>query len=477
MTTALVIAMTLAPWAFGVAMLYALLREPRSWRSAEHMILVGAGAYVGYIVLAGILFGLLHWGFSPLSWRLPLVGLGILAVCILVGSWHRRSDQARWTPAPPSMALINGGRIGNALMLMISIWLAGLALWVLWEVWHNPVMAWDAVEVWGLHTQHQLITALSDQPHILGRSFHPETVVMITMWSAYWSLWSEHAILIFGPWGIQYLGTLLVTLGLMLTVTGSRLLAMVLTAVVMSAPMIESHAAMGGYADLWVLGGVAAGVGVLIGLRSEHKTPMVWLTALALVLSVAALKNNSVVYSTIVLLGWGLSVLLTSRRAWLGYVMFAGMLAGLAYGLTWGMSVDIGPLSAAYSPEAGTVRLGSRASAIAQVSWIEIGHNLWQAWSMASSYGVIFTVALLALPVATIAALIRKDRAAMVLLSGAWGLIAFLMLAQWISEYFYFYATPSNDTGLTRFSHAVYWLVVVGLLTLVLNIRRLVSPT
>ena len=50
----------------------------------------------------------------------------------------------------------------------------------------------------------------------------------------------------------------------------------------------------------------------------------------------------------------------------------------------------------------------------------------------------------------------------MVLLLGAWGMIAFLGLAQWVSEYFYFYAIPRDDTGLTRFSHPVHWLVVVG---------------
>lgn len=462
MSMVLVITMNLLPWVLGTAMLYALLREPRAWHSAEHLVLIGAGAYLGYITLAGLLYALLHFELSPFSWRLPVAWAGVLGLCWVLGLWRGRHGQPHCVLAPPSEALIDTSRVHNALTVVAGLWVAGLALWVVWEVCHNPLIGWDAVWVWGIQTNQQLTVALSDTPAMTVGGTHPATLVMVSMWSVYWSGWSAHAILGFAPWGVLYLGTLLVTLGLMLALTGSRLLAMVLTAMVMSAPMIESHAALGGYADLWVMGGLVAGAGVVIGIRSERKTPILWLTVLALVLSVATLKNNSMVFSAIVLLGVALAVLLTSRRAWLGYLASLGMLAGVAYLLTWGWSVDIGPLSAAYSPEAGTVRLGNRASALAQASWAEIGHNLWQAWWMASSYGVVFSAALIALPVATAVALIRKNRAGMVLLLGAWGMIAFLVLAQWVSEYFYLYATPGNDTGLTRFSHAVYWLVVVG---------------
>jgi len=472
MTVALIIVMTLAPWALGVAMLYGLLRESRTWRGAEHLVLIGAGAYVGYIILAALMYGLLYFELNPFSWRLWLAWAGILGVCAVLGLWRHRPDRAHWALVPPSAVSIGGGRARTVLAGLIGLWLAGVALWMLWEVWHNPLMAWDAVWAWGIDTNQQLTVALSETPYMSVRATHPATLVMVSMWSAYWSGWSEHAILSLGPWGVLYLGTLLVTLGLMLALTGSRLLGMALNAMVMSAPMIEAHAALGGYAELWVMGGLVAGVGMLVGLSSEYKTPLVWVTALAVVLSVAALKNNSVIYSLIVLSAMVLAVLLTNRRAWLGYVAAAGALAGLAYGLIWGMSVDIGPLSAAYSPEAGTVRLGNRSSAFAQVSWAEIGHNLWQAWWMASSYGVVFSAALMALPVATIVALIRKDRAGIVMLLGAWGLIVFLVLAQWVSEYFYLHATPYNDTGLTRFSHTVQWLVVVGVTIAFFNVSR-----
>lgn len=462
MNVVLVVAMMLLPWILGTAMLYALLREPRAWSGAEHMILIGAGAYLGYITLAGSLFALLHFELSPFSWRLPVAWLAVLGPCWMLGLWRSRHGQAHWAIAPPRVALIDCGRVHNVLTVVASLWLTSLAIWMVWEVWHNPLMAWDAVWAWGIDTNQQLMVALSDAPSMTVRSTHPATLVMVSMWSAYWSGGSEHAILVFGPWGVMYLGMLFVTLGLMLALTGSQLLAMALTAMMMSAPMIESHGALGGYADLWVMGGLVAGMGMLIALRSEGKTPILWLTAVALVLSVATLKNNSAVYSVIVLLSMALAILLTIRRKWLGYVALVGVLAGLAYGLIWGVSLDIGPLNVVYSAEANTVRLGNRTSALAQVSWTEIGDNMWKAWWMASSYGVVFSAALIALPVATVVALIRKDRAGMVLLLGAWGLIAFMLIAQWVSEYFYFYATSVNDTGLTRFSHAVHWFAVAG---------------
>lgn len=462
MSMVLVITMNLLPWVLGTAMLYALLREPRAWHSAEHLVLIGAGAYLGYITLAGLLYALLHFELSPFSWRLPVAWAGVLGLCWVLGLWRGRHGQPHWAIAPPSATLIDCGPVHKVLTLVATLWLIGLAIWMAWEVWHNPLMAWDAVWAWGIDTNQQVIIALSDAPSMTVRSTHPATLVMVSMWSAYWSGGSEHAILGFGPWGVIYLGILLVTLGLMLALTSSRLLAMVLTAMVMSAPMIESHAALGGYADLWVMGGLVTGVGLLIALRSESKTPILWLTAVTLLLSVAALKNNSVVYSIIVLLGVALAVLLTSRRPWMGSVALVGVLAGLTYGLIWGVSVDVGPLNIYYSAEASTIRLGNRTSALAQVSLIEIGYNIWQAWWVASSYGLVFSVALTALPVATVVALTTKDRAGMALLLGAWGLIAFMLLAQWVSNYFYFHATPANDTGLTRFSHAVHWFVVVG---------------
>lgn len=466
MKVVLVVAMMLLPWVLGTAMLYALLRELRTWRTAEHLILIGAGAYLGYITLAGLLFALLHFELSPFSWRLPVAWAGVLGLCwgLGLGLWRRRHGQMHWALAPPSVALVHSGRMHTVLTLVAGLWLAGLALWTAWEVWYNPLLAWDAVWSWGKYTNQQLTVAMSDEPFMSVPEWtvHPSTLVMVSMWSAYWSGWSEYAILSLAPWGMLYLGTLLVTLGVMLALTGSWLLAFAMTGMVMSAPMIESHAALGGYADLWVMGGLVAGVGVLTGIRSARKTLILWLIAVALVLSVAALKNNSVVYSAVVLLAIALAVLLTSRRAWLGYLASVGLLTWLAYSLIWGLSVDIGPLNATYSPEANTVRLGNRASALAQVSWAKIGHNLWQAWWMASSYGVVFSVALIALPVAT--ALIRKDRVGLVILLGAWGLIVFLGLAQWVSEYFYLYATPHQDTGLTRFSHTLHWFVVVGVM-------------
>ncbi|MDR9453932.1 MAG: hypothetical protein RI542_08370 [Wenzhouxiangella sp.] len=458
---------TLAPWVVGTAVLYSLLR-PQTASPAQHCLIVGAGAYVGYVLLAAAMAAVLAAGLNPFS-SIALGGWAAVSVGS-VGVIIYRVRACQRLPAAHTNT-----PVGHALTGLGGLWLLALVAWLTVEVWHSPIMAWDVVWVWGLEASEQLSSALGPEPRITAGGTHPATMVMVLAWSAFWANIGSTHVLGAGPWLVAYAGIVLMTLGLVQHVARHWTVAVWLTAAVVSAPLIEAHTAQGGYADLWVLAGVVAGLCLGLGVTRDHPQRAPTLAAMlagALVLiSVAWIKNNGVAYTVIGLAGLGLGALLTGRRAAVGYLAVGGV--GLVVGvvLVWGVAVDIGPFEAGYSPDRGEIRLGNRAGGLADVALSTVMFHLWHAWVMASSFGVMFAASLVGLPVATVYALLKKDRVGTTLALSAWGLISFLIVAQF-SEYFLPVATPANDTGLSRASHAVYWVTALAAITTALNAAR-----
>ena len=418
-------------------------------------MLIGSGAYVGYVALAAAMVALLELGLNPFAVPAVTVLFLLTAASLLVIVHRVRLNplRSRLDITPIERLIIGAG----------VLWLMALATWLGLEVWHNPVMSWDVVLNFGIDAQKQITAALGDEPRLTAGGTHPVTVVMILVWSAFWSDIGPTHVLGTGPWWVMYAGVVLMTVGLIRQWAQHWALAVWLAAAIVSAPLIESHTAQGGYADLWVLGGLVAGLCLVLGWMHHAQRPTATLVGLAVLVSVIWIKNNSVIYALIVIMGLGLGVLLTGRRAVWGYLATAAVTGAVGLVLVWGIEIDIGPLRAAFSPEEGALRLGNRSSGLADVTLSEVMFNLWHAWVLASSYGVMFAAALVALPVATVYALITKDRVGAILAMSAWGLIGFLAAAQF-SEYFLPFARPTNDTGLSRTSHAVYWITTMAVL-------------
>lgn len=459
--TVLSVMMILAPWVVGVGALYLLLRSPKL-ELPQHLIILGAGSYVGYILLAGGIYIFLRLGVQPFSWQ-ALTVFALFAMLSLIGILYHVRSTIQFE-AKGSTEKDNRGAFSHPVITLLgTFWLMGTITWVILEAWHNPIMAWDAVWVWGILADQQLASALSEQPAYTVGGTHPGTIALVMTWSAFWSnVGSSHA-LISGPWFVLYLGMVVMTLGLLYQVTRNRALAVWFTAMVMSAPLIESHTGLGGYADLWVMAGLVSGVCLLVGFVNNQCIPAAWFIAALVMISVTFLKNNSVVYTVIVLLGASLGVLLTGKRAHWGYVGMGLVGVGVAYVLIYGIAINLGPLQASYLPEAGQITLGNRRGGFAEVTATEVAYNLWYAWWMTSSFGLPFAIALTTLPIATVLALIAKDRVGSIFTLTAWGLIGFLVLAQF-SEYFLPSARPEFDTGLSRASHSVYWLSAMAVI-------------
>ena len=449
---------TLAPWLIGTAVVYALvygLGRADTLKLSDHCMVIGSGAYVGYVALAAGMIALLTLGLNPFSavavaaWSL----LTAASVAVIVQRFRLN----------PLTIRPRGTLIERAITAVGVGWLMTLAAWLGVEVWHNPVMSWDVVLNFGIDAQKQITAALGDEPRLTAGGTHPATVVMILVWSAFWADIGPTHVLGTGPWWVMYAGVVLMSAGLIRQWAQHWGLAVWLTAAIVSAPLIESHTAQGGYADLWVLGGLVAGLCWVLGGHDRTQRLSTMLVGLAVLVSVIGIKNTSVVYALIVMMGVGLGVLLTGRRAVLGYAALVAVAVAVGMVLIWGIEIDIGPLRAGFSPEDGELRLGNRSGGLAQVTPSEVVWNLWHAWVLASSFGVMFAAALIALPVATVYALITKDRVGTILAVSAWGLIGFLFAAQF-SEYFLPAARVVSDTGLSRTSHAVYWITTMAVL-------------
>lgn len=461
LSTLVALSMMLLPWAVGALSLYGLFRHKIKGSIASVCIVLGAGSYVGPISLAFGMTQALKMGFNPFTtWMLLPAGLLILAAWLL-GGWRAsvsRHDQMTELQNPPN----DISRVAMTINAVLASTVCLIALWLLWEVGHNPLLAWDAVWRWGVDANQQITLARNETPAFVGNGTHPATVVQILAWGAFWASVIPSGSMMLSPWAFLYLGWVLVTLGVAYRLSGHWTLACIATLIVSSAPMIESHVALGGYADLWLASGLVFGLALVLGLDEKRELSTALVVGVVIIASSMWIKNNGILYVLIVLLALIFGAFLTGPRRALGWGAVGGLAAVLAWMLAFGIDLDLGILRLVYLPDEGLVGLNNRVGSLSEAGGLDILQNLWQAWWVSSSYGLGFSLMLVLLPLGLCVGLVRRDFVGVALTLGAIGFVVFFVLAQFVSAYFYEFATPETDTGLTRFSHALLWLVVMA---------------
>ena len=459
LSTVTAIAMGLLPPTMGALSLYGVFRRQchQSW--AAGLIAVGVGAYCGPVIMALMMSVALNHGLNPLTVWMVIPAMAVVGLGWGLGSWSvttaHPTPLKESAPQPPT-ALVTGMNIA------LAAWLLLIVAWVCFEAAHRPVIAWDAVWGWGVHANTQISLALGASPALVDGTTHPVTVIQILTWGAYWAGQTPTKALLLSPWAGLYLGWVLVSLGLARRLGSHWTGALGVALVLASAPMVESHAVLGGYADLWLASGLVFGLAVVLGLSDTPSRLPAWAVGLAVIISAAWIKNNGLLYVAIVSLALLMAGALTGRH-WRWGLAGVGVLAGaLAWVLLAGLEVELAGVRLVYLPDEGVVGVNNRVGAMSEAGLDAIVHNLWQAWWASSSYGVVFGVALMVLPVAAVRGLMRRDFAAVSLALAAIGFVLFFALAQSASAYFYQFARPQFDTGLTRFSQALFWLAVMA---------------
>ncbi|UHD14503.1 hypothetical protein [Thiocapsa bogorovii] len=225
-------------------------------------LLIGYGYLLGLTAIA-LLLGL--WGRlgSELTVYPVLLVLGLMSLL----AFHLFRSRATATVArseygTAAQRLSVGQRILlGAILLWLVLRIAGLAL----EVWWEPLFPWDAWTTWGLRARvwselRELVPFIapsdwladdSGRAQTIAAWRYPTTVSLIATWSVLaFGQWNETAANL--PWVGCILALALGFYGQVRFWGAPAPTAIVFTWLLLSLPLLNSHVALAGYADLWL---------------------------------------------------------------------------------------------------------------------------------------------------------------------------------------------------------------------------------
>jgi hypothetical protein len=248
------------PWAAGIIWLRLSWRGPLT---SVWPLVIGYGYVLGLLAVTVLLRLQNLVGLKPDMFG-PILIIGAL---ILLGGWllwRQTKDNAffkvndgGWSSQPQWQ------RWAFAVLLAWLSWrLMGLAL----EIWWRPLYPWDAWTTWAVQPKvwaelGQLAPFVDPQRWLVDGSgmaytleawTYPITVPLLALWSTLaWGGWNETAANL--PW-----------LGLALALGfgfygqarwwgATPLLALIFTWLLLSLPLLDTHIALAGYADLWMM--------------------------------------------------------------------------------------------------------------------------------------------------------------------------------------------------------------------------------
>ncbi len=232
-------------WAAGAAVLSPLL-----WRGASTRwtTLAGYGFAAGLLlttlVMRATFAAKLGLSFGVTAAGLVLVAIAGIGVTVLM---HRRGllrENAELSPALPEAA--TWGRVLWYVLLAFTI--ARIATLTM-EAWWRPLFPWDAWQIWGPKTKIWFETR--DLNNLYGHfeNGYPPAINLIQVWANLGlGAWDDARMNIAWP---LLLGALaLGAYGQARQAGGSPLAAAIVAYLLASIPMLDTHAALAGYADL-----------------------------------------------------------------------------------------------------------------------------------------------------------------------------------------------------------------------------------
>jgi hypothetical protein len=251
-------------WSFGAAALIALASPSRLRRDGEMPFLVGAGFLAGQFLLTVwmrllALVGL-HFGLGTIG--LPLLAAAAIALTI---AW-RRHRASMLPDVPGGLAALTGRALPARLRFVAAALLAWLALraaLLLIEVLRRPLFPWDAWTQWATKArvwfaEGTLVPFVSSSQWLSlpnasvwfdAAPHYPATVPLTQVWSAILLGRFDDA-LVNLPWWLTAVAFGLAIYGFLRGVGLAALIALVGTWLVVSLPILDTHVALAGYADL-----------------------------------------------------------------------------------------------------------------------------------------------------------------------------------------------------------------------------------
>ena len=276
----------------------------------------------------------------PLSPFAAMSGLALVATLLLVPAWllgHSQlsfSTQQATTRTDANLMSPRLDRLLFAILLaVITLRLASLLPdlllrpvfpWDAWKTWVWKARAWfEAGELFSFVSAREWLTTPAQTQTIEGTN-HPDTVSLLILWSA----------IALGRWDDSLLGLpwMLCTIGMALCIYGALrqqrlppLLALTAVYLLLSLPMIATHTALYGYADLWMTGLFATLVAGLLNWHNGDRLGGLVLISASLVI-MAFIKDTGSYWIPVVI-GGLLAITLPNR--WLIRAAAAAAVGGL----------------------------------------------------------------------------------------------------------------------------------------------------
>ncbi len=282
------------PWVLGS--MWLRLR----WNKTEVpplTLILGYGYVVGLIATTVMMRGINAAG---IHFSLVNISVGLLGL-IALGRWLNRG--ALWPKLRlPSLASKWLTLAFYFLLSLIALRFLSLGLEIIWR----PLFPWDAWAQWATKARvwYELGTMASFVPAqewFAGNAYtdsapsYPATIPLIQVWMSYaLGRWDDTLINL--PWLACAVAAGLVFYGEARQSTLSPLFTLVFTYFLLSLPILNSHVALAGYADLFMA--VVYGMAAMSFWRwAEVRKPRQGILALALILSCPLIKTPGIVWA------------------------------------------------------------------------------------------------------------------------------------------------------------------------------------
>ncbi|KAA6187870.1 hypothetical protein F2Q65_01130 [Thiohalocapsa marina] len=284
--------------------------------------------------------GLTFWPPILTAGILTMAALGLYRLGWTVTTMRSCHAHASRRPMPLQRLLV------ALLLLLVCIRLLNLSL----EVWWLPLYPWDAWTTWAVRAQiwahaQDLVpfvgpdTWLDDptgETHSIRAWRYPPTVSLIAAWPTLaFGSWNETAVNL--PWIGCALALALGFYGQTRLWGATALTSLVFTWLLLSLPMLNTHIALAGYADLWL----ATALGLSFFALMHWVRDGDWrqaLLALLLALACALIKREGMIWMLLFL-----PTVLAARlsRNWLLLVLTAVGTGGLLVWIAGGIDVEV----------------------------------------------------------------------------------------------------------------------------------------
>lgn len=448
------------PWGLGVAILYALLYQPKQWAPGHHLIVIGLGSYIGYMILAIVLYQLQARNLPVFSnWIIAWALTGLLA-CWVFGQLGRHFFR---TAPKNSIYSDFDTKEPKWLILALCTLLLIQFGFVVHEVALRPAVSWDTLLYWSRVVPHFLDWQASDpsQGSINFNQRHPSTIHLLNVWSSYSGQFNRNALFLYAPWLAIYSGILIAGIGFTWTKTRRLVFGLMVGILIASSSILAAHVSLGGYADIWLAAGLFFSAAML-PLATTSWKPLILVVWIFVTTTLTFIKAAGISYTTLLLalalLAW------TMSRCRLSLATIAILTAMIVSVLLYSgvFDLSISGYRITFEPKTHQIILGHY-KGVAQLLRADIAlQNIGVSLLLQASYvGAALVLLLTWVSAMRNYGYWRQFSPLYVLLLGS-SLFFYGWIAQLFSDHFFLFSSPKQDTGLTRFSQG--WFLVCTLL-------------